>query len=353
MNFYILLFVFIFAIFNTSKAYEEVEIKTVKAFFVERPGGIAVSSKGEIYVSIHSLEKSKTKLVKINKNGAVSVFPNQKWSSEPTKYVPTVGISNIANILITKDDVLWILDMGSSMFSPKIISWDLNKNQLKQIIYIPSEALTSNSSMQDFTIDEKQQIIYIADSPNSITSFKDKESIPALIAINLKNGEIKRLLSGKAILRSQSLIKNEFSGNVASISIDPNNEWVYFSGKEESFIYRIKSSELGNFNSSENHLLRSIEKYSSKPVSGNFKVAENGNIYIGNVAKSEIGIINKEGYKPYINNKSLKWVDEFFISQNDGFVYAIINQLDKHPNFNKGSEKSKKPYLIIKFKTIN
>jgi sugar lactone lactonase YvrE len=331
---------------------EEVDFQIVKKFYTERPANLAVSSKGEIFATMHPMEEPRQKVVKITKNGEIIPFFSGGLSAYKGR-MENSGIVNTIGISITKQDILWVLDMGGKVegkdVSPKFIVWDINKNKLVKIITIPSEVLASNSFLQDFAIDEKNNFAFIADM-----TIGGNTSAPAIIVMNLETLEAKRVLqNNKMLIAAKPLIAEGVEVGklgVNPISIDPQNEWIYFGVMNKDFAYRIKAKELASFSSSDVYLASKIEKYGEKPDSDGFKVDENGNIYVGDVANSEIGVITKTGYRKYVKSSELYWVDGLAIG-NDGFIYAVVNQLNRHKNF-AGTEKGKKPYLIIKFKKL-
>jgi hypothetical protein len=331
---------------------EEVDFQIVKKFYMERPANLAVSSKGEVFITMHPMDEPKQKVVKLTKNGEIIPFSAGVLSAYKGR-MENSGIVNAIGISITKKDILWVLDMGGMVegknVSPKFVVWDINKNKLVKIITIPSEVLASNSFLQDFAIDEKNNFAFIADM-----TIGGIAPAPAIIVMNLETLEAKRVLqNNKMLVAAKPLISEKVEIEklgINPISIDPQNEWVYFGVMNKDFAYRIKAQELASFSSSDAYLASKIEKYGVKPDSDGFKVDENGNIYVGDVDNSEIGIITKTGYRKYVKSSELYWVDGLAIG-NDGFIYAVVNQLNRHKNF-AGTEKGKKPYLIIKFKKL-
>jgi hypothetical protein len=323
-----------------------------------RPGNLAVSSKGEIYATMHPMENPQKKIMRFGANGKELPF-NYPVFSKATGEMRNIGIVDAIGIFITKNDVLWVLDMGGEVagrkVSPKFVVWDLKADKLEKIIPIANEVLVSNSFPQDFAIDEVSNFAYIADM-----TIGNAPHSPAIISINLATGEAKRMLNNSKFLQGKVLFKAEGRDVIQEgapvklglnpITIDLANQWVYFGSMSEGSVFRIKTKTLQNFSIPDSELERGIENYGYKPHSDGFKIDEKGVIYVGDVDKSEIGVVYNKKYETYVTGEELKWVDGLFVAQ-DGYVYATVNQLNRHPNLSgKPKDDGVKPYRIIKFK---
>ena len=353
-------FLFTLLLLGLASAKANNAFETVYDFFEETPGNIAVSQKGDVYVTIHPVSGSSIKVAKITKKGYREDFTIPMFV-KPQNNI-NAGISNAIGIYIDKKDHLWILDMGSKSASPKFIVWNLKKERLEKLITIPLDVIRSNSFLQDFAIDEEKDFAFIADMTMGSA---DAKASPAIIAINIKTGEAKRLLENSRFVKSTKPMmaegkiittgtsKKGLMLDINPITIDSKNEWVYFGGMSEGEIYRIHTSALRDFKLSRADLEERIESMGYKPYSDGFKIDKKQNIYIGDVNKSEIGISKNKEYTTLIQSPDLIWVDGLFVAK-DGYVYAVINQLNRHPDFSaNGKDSSAKPYKIIKFKQAN
>jgi sugar lactone lactonase YvrE len=351
--------IFLLPLALTLNAFASTNFETVVQTNV-RPGNLAVSSKGEIFVTMHPMDNPQKMIMRFGANGKEMSF-NYPVFSKATGEMKNIGIVDAIGIFITKNDILWVLDMGGEVagkkVSPKFIVWNLNTEKLEKIIPISNDVLASNSFTQDFAIDEASNFAYIADM-----TIGEAPHSPAIISINLTTGEAKRMLNNSKFLQAKTVFKAEGrdviqGGKPAKlglnpITIDANNEWVYFGSMSEGSVFRIKSKSLQNFSISDAELERGIENYGYKPHSDGFKIDSKGNIYVGDVDRGEIGVLSNKKYESYIKSDELKWVDGLFASQ-DGYVYATVNQLNRHPNLSgKQKDEGTKPYKIIKFKQM-
>lgn len=163
--------------------------------------------------------------MKVDPKDNHQIFPNPEWASNPEN---GIGIANAIGIQETEDNKLYVLDWGNE------------NNQLDRIYYIPEFAQNKNSFLQDFTIDQKRKMIYIADMGRA--DFLGEQA-PAILVLNLESGQTKRvlendasflpddkgiLINGTPLTVSTAKGKKSLNLGLNPIAIDPDNEWVYY-----------------------------------------------------------------------------------------------------------------------------
>jgi sugar lactone lactonase YvrE len=340
---------------STAQDYE------VYATFTDvRPANPAIAKDGSIFVTMHPIDGAKVSVMKVNKNGKHTPFPNEDWASDPKN---GIGIANAIGIKVSEDNKLYILDWGDETNQAKVVCWNLNKNILDRLYYIPAFSIKKNSFLQDFALDQKRGFIYIADMGRG--DFLG-EQVPAIIALNLKTGQTKRLLEknetfmadekgtlidGKPLTVTTPDGKKVLNLGLNPITIDPNYEYVYYSTVNAGFIYRIKASELGDFSKTDSQLALLIEQYGPKPSSDGISVDGEGNIYITSLSENGIGVTTKGKYKLLFSNTEISWADGLSYGS-DGYFYATVDQLHKSAALNGGTELATKPYKLIRFKSL-
>lgn len=306
-------------------------VETVAVFDKFRPANIAISNKGRVFVTAHPLVKSDIKVIELTAIGTKNVYPNTKYSDSSngndSVIKATIGLT------VDSKDNLWILDMGAKQF----VVWDINKNKLNKIIKIPENVLTPTSFLQDFVLDEKRNRAIIADVTQvDLTS----APTPAFIVVDLGTGKIER------IAESHPSMMPDFKGGFAldAIAIDPTFEWVYFGAIHGKILYRVPANSFR----SEKEVIGNIKEYAPKPYTDGIKVDKNQNVYITDIEKNVIGVSNKNGYKVIATlPEDQTWPDGFSIG-NDGYLYGVINQINRIPALNNGKDESNGKYLIVK-----
>lgn len=320
----------IFAITTIAGANNIPKVETVVTFDNIRPANMAISNEGRMFVTGHPIVASDKKVVEISAIGSKNVYPNTKYSDSSNKndsiIKATIGVT------VDSKDNLWVLDMGAKQF----VVWNIKTNRLNRIIKIPSDVLTPTSFLQDFALDEKRGRAIIADMTQG-----DLKSTPtpAFVVVDINTGKASR------VAQSHKSMMPDIEGGFAlnPIAIDPSFEWLYFGALNGKKVYRVKASSFND----EKTVIKNIEFYAPKSYSDGIKVDKNQNVYITDIEKQAIGVSNKDGYKIIATlPKGQTWPDGVEIK--DGYVYGVINQLNRTPALNNGKDDTKGSFLIVK-----
>ncbi|GAL15911.1 hypothetical protein JCM19233_6933 [Vibrio astriarenae] len=343
--------------FSSSQA---AELEVVAELNTTRPGNITVTEQGRTFLSMQPLDGPKLRVVELMKDGTLKPFPTQDWADGPEN--GEVGFSSVIGIDSTEDGVVWILDMGGENAPAQVVAWDTVNDTLFKQIEIDSEALVSNSFAQDFALDTKRNKMYIADTTLGNLF---GEPAPAFVVIDLDTGKARRVLESQKQLMSPKhdviidgsmmAAKREDGSSDAlylslnPITIDANNEWVYFGTVNGSAIYRVPAGSLADDTISHAELANSIAFFSEKRPSDGMIISDKGDIYVGDVERNALGMANTEGYKVIAqDDKLLSWADGFAIQ--GGYLYITQNSLHLNPALNEGEEVQTKPYHVLRMK---
>lgn len=316
----------------------------------QRPGNPAVTPDGTVYFSMHPFDAPEFKVMRLEDGKAVP-YPNENVSG---------GLVAVIGIQATQDHTLWWLDMGNVEVSPKLVGWDTKADKLKAVHVIPNEASVANSFHQDFAIDEKRGKAFIADMSRG--GLVDN-SEPAIVVIDLKTGEVRRVLSGNKVfqpsdtplmaegrpmrMQDENGTVHEIKLGLNPIAIDPSNDWVYFSTMTAGNLYRVSAELLGDFSKSEAVIEQGIEVYGEKPSSDGIATGPKDVVYITNVDDSSIDVVDASGTRMWSDDSRLIWPDGLAVAK-DGSVVVTVNQLHRAAAFNEGTSLSEKPYRILR-----
>lgn len=155
-----------------------------------RPGNMAFTSDGRMFVTINPLTSPNVKVYEINRQGGQSkAYPNDEYVTGGNSVMKAV-----IGIRTDRADNLWLLDMGAKQF----VVWDTHNEKLVKTIAIPEEVLTPASFLQDFIIDEKHGRVIIADMTQG-----DLKSAPTPAFV--KKYSTKSYCDGIAVDQSQNV----------------------------------------------------------------------------------------------------------------------------------------------------
>ncbi|MEM9790189.1 MAG: L-dopachrome tautomerase-related protein [Planctomycetota bacterium] len=323
-----------------------------------RPGNIAVTPQGRVILSNHPLDQPRLRVVELLPDGTKAPFPTLDWSNGPE--TGEVGIASIIGVGSTTDGVVWMLDMGAPGHPPSLVGWDTIDDELAQQIVLPDDVVTPISFLQDFAIDERRGLIYIADMTLPAPG---EPSSPAIVVVDLASGDARRVLEGaeplmpseRNVVIQGSFVAADVNGitvplhlGVNPIAIDPAFDWVYFGTINGDRVFRLPAEALSDPALDDAALAASIEVYGPKPPSDGIAVDGRGRVYITDIEGSAIGVTTPGEYTVIAqDDELLAWPDGFAFGP-DGSLYATQNHLNAHPALNAGNDTTVKPFRIVR-----
>lgn len=348
-----------------ANAQSNARLEIVASFFNERPGNVAVSPTGRIFITMSDAMASPYKVKEVLPDGTLADFPDTAWTKKPQGH-SFKGINAAIGIQVTSDNILWVMDLGDKkaqpVQSPKLIAWDIPTRKLLHVYPIPDAVLRSNSFLQDFVIDEKNHTAVIADMSMAGLA---PPAMPAFITIDVQTGYARRVLENhhsfqpvdEDIVINKQVISHLFpDGSVLKpryplnpISIDNKMEWIYYGALGGRSIYRVPAAALSNQELDDSALSKKIVYYAAKPKSDGIK-AGNHVLFVTDIENSAVVMVTPAGYSVLARDTALiSWPDGLAIAP-DGYLYIVSNQLHKRPFWNQGKDESKPPYYLLRIK---
>ncbi|MEM0915379.1 MAG: L-dopachrome tautomerase-related protein [Planctomycetota bacterium] len=343
---------------STAAAPPDAKLGVVAEIHDTRPGNIAVTPQGRVILSNHPLDQPRLRVVELMPDGTKAPFPTLDWSNGPE--TGEVGIASIIGVGSTTDGVVWMLDMGGPGHPPSLVGWDTIDDALVEQIVLPEDVVTPISFLQDFAIDERRNLIYIADMTLPAPG---EPSSPAIVVVDLASGDARRVLeeaqplmpSERNVVIQGSFVAADVNGitvplhlGVNPIAIDPAFDWVYFGTINGDQIFRLPAEALADPTLDDAALAETIEVYGPKPPSDGIAVDGHGRVYITDIEGSAIGVTTPDGYTVIAQDDDLlAWPDGFAFGPG-GSLYATQNHLNAHPGLNAGTDSTVKPFRIVR-----
>lgn len=321
-------------------------------------GNIAITGDGRIFCSIHKFYGSPTRAIEVLSGDRWQVYPNNDWGKEPdAEGFSWSGLNNTLGIQSDGENILWFLDNpGPNFPTGRLIGWDVEKETLHRVIYLPQPAIPESPFLNDLAVDPQHNAIYISDTASGADA--------AFIVVDLETGLARRVLQGheSVVAENIDMVIDDrvinLQGEPARIAInpitlDPANEWVYYGAMNGTSLYRIRTRDLLDVSLSDRDLGDRIERYGDKPISDGITVDNAGNVYITDITANAIGVTNSRGnYRIlYWDDELLSWPDGFAVGP-DGYIYGTVNQLHRSPPLNAGEDGSIAPYLVVRFPAL-
>ncbi|VEP15294.1 conserved hypothetical protein [Hyella patelloides LEGE 07179] len=341
------------------------DIEIVAEFSSEHPpGNIAITPQGRLIMSQHQFFGAPLRVVEVMDNGSVVAFPNEAWSSEPNSN--GVGLHTVLGLRSDENGVVWMLDRAkpASEADPssgngqpgKIVAWDTINNELYQVIYIPQPIIKDSPFLNDLAVDLEHNAIYITDTAGGNDS--------ALIVVDLNTGFSRRVLEGDRSTRPEdiamviddrtiTLAGEPAKIGVNPITVDPDNQWVYYAPMSGTSLYRIATADLLDESLSSEELSSKVQRYGDKPICDGITVDGAGNVYITSITDNAIGVVEPSGnYRTlYQDDNLLRWTDGMAFSK-DNYVYVTLNQLHNSPPLNNDENAAQPPFYLVRFPAL-
>ncbi|PZD71066.1 hypothetical protein C1752_08269 [Acaryochloris thomasi RCC1774] len=327
------------------------QLETVVAFDADTPpGNLAIASNGRIFISVHGFYGEPTHhVLEVMKDGSTQPYPTPAWSGAPTGDGP--GLNDVLGLQVDRNGILWMLDGQAKSQAGRLIAWDTRKEQLHKIMYLAAPVTTPDSFLNDLAVDRDHNAIYIADSAG------------AIIVVDIETGRARRVLDGSEsttpedidmVIDGETVIFGDAPARIGvnPITIDANNEWVYFGPMSSTSLYRIQAKDLRDTRLSQTALAQKVERYGDKTISDGSTVDTAGNVYITSITEDAIGVTGVDGnYRILHQDDTLSWPDGFAVGA-DGDIYFTVNELHRSPVLNGGEAANKGEFKIMRFKPL-
>ncbi|MGF1537663.1 MAG: L-dopachrome tautomerase-related protein [Elainellaceae cyanobacterium] len=333
---------------------ESASLETVAALSAEHPpGNIAVTPDGRLIMSQHQFYGTDFKVVEVLPSEQIAPFPTADWSSSPS--ADGVGLNNVLGIRSDRQGVVWMLDNPGDNGTGRLVGWDTRSDRLHRVIYLPPSLIPENAFLNDFAIDDFRNAVYIADTAGGGNG--------ALIVVDLDTGYARRVLEGHVSMVPEDLdmvIDGEVVRmgedpariGVNPITIDPDNEWVYYGPMTGRSLYRIRAADLMDEGLDSAALAAQVERFGDKPISDGITIDAGGNVYVTDITGDAIGIVQPDGeYRVLYQDELLSWTDGFGFGP-DNYIYVTVNQLHRSPVLNSGEDASVPPYYLLRFPAV-
>ena len=336
------------------------DLQEVASFPDQQVTGVGVSTKsGRIFVNFPYWSDQHSISVAEIVNGQPKPFPNEDWNK------PGAAASHfvcVQSVVVDDQDNLWVLDPAAPKMQeivkggPKLVKIDLRENQVAQTIPFGEDIAPPKSYLNDVRIDTRSETAFITDSGKG-----------AIIVVNLKNGNARRLLDGhpstqpekgfKLVVDGRELIDQQKKAppQIASdgIALDAKNGYLYYHALTAHKLYRIKTSFLTDEHASEKDLESKVENVGQTPPPDGMLEASDGSIYLTDLEHNAAVHWNPEtkSIEQVIADKRLMWPDTLSWGPNDE-LYVTTSQIENMPRFNNGKSTRTEPYKLWKITNL-
>ncbi len=349
--------------------------------------GVAISKAGRLFVCFPRWhDQFKHSLIEVMQDGSNTPYPNEVWNGyvENTEEHRGIQFVCVQSVKIDDADRLWVLDAASprmegvnrSQFDgggPKLIEIDLATNKPRRVFRVPGAVALPTSYLNDFEIDNQNNIGYITDSGDG-----------ALILVNLRTYETKRVLDRHASTKPDAAFVPVIDGSelrdkkglvpkVAAdgIALDRKNGYLYYQPLTGNKLFRIKAQVLIDVlpgrtltGEQKNTLSAAVEEVGETVMTDGMTFDENGNLYFSALEKNAIVVRTPDGeIRDLVSDDLIKWPDSFAIGPAVGpaksdasaagstptnYLYFTTSQIHLTDWFSPDGSMPKDPYRVLR-----
>jgi len=337
----------------------------------EAPGNLTVSPDNRVFMSLHQFYSPEHKVVEVMPNGDLVPYPNEEWNAGFDEDNSLGTFNGVLGIQCDRRGILWLLDRAPGPGeSGKLVAWDTTKEKLHRVIRLRQPDIAEQPFLNDLAVDRTHNAIYITDTATPEDA--------ALVVVDLTTGYVRRVLEGSEftvpedidmVIDDRTIMMGGESARIGAnpITVDPTNEWVYFGPMSGTKLYRIRTTDLLDWELDDRDLERRVEIYGIKPICDGITVDNRGNVYISSITENAISVLspNMNIHMVEVNgdemelpfavhiykDERLSWPDAFAISPEDEILVAV-NQLHRSaPLSGTGEDISNGEYYILKFES--
>tara|TARA_R110002049_G_scaffold157184_4_gene322195 strand:- start:3785 stop:4903 length:1119 start_codon:yes stop_codon:yes gene_type:complete len=315
--------------------------------YPEPIGNLAVSAGGRLFFTVHPEARPKGNRLLEFVDGASVPFPNV--GSQLDLFDTVLGIA------IDRQNRLWTIDHGNhGLKTPRLLAFDLDKNEIIRDQRLPSEIAPAGSFLQDLQVSADGRTVIIADA--SIWRLQ-----PALIVYDVQTGTARRVLEGATSVASEDYVIRtpgrdmRYLGGILTLKagvdgIALGEDWLYFGALTGSGLYRIALADLRNASISDQQLATRVERVAAKPLSDGMSIDLNGNVYITDIEHNAIfAVSSAHEVSTLIRSSRMRWPDALSFGP-DGWLYVADSALPDVVLQPRAHIQSQKPYRIFRFR---
>ncbi|SPL62421.1 hypothetical protein OHAE_5489 [Ochrobactrum soli] len=340
--------------------------ETVTTFDKAMPTGVTVSAKGRVFVNYPRWGDDVPFTVAEVVDGKAVAYPNAEFNKADPKS-PATSLISVQSVVVDPKDRLWILDTAAPGFEtpiaggPKLVAVDLQTNKIVKTIVFPSNVILPSTYVNDVRFDltkGTEGVAYVTDS--SLTG------PGAIIVLDLATGHATRRLSGDVSTSAEKDFIADIDGmkmlsrpspgvekplHIASdgIAISKDGAMLYFSAVSGRHMYSVPTDALRDETLSDSKIAGLVQDLGLKGASDGLESDDQGRVYGGDYENHRIRMLDKGKWHTIAEDPSIQWPDTLSVA-NDGYMYFIVNQLDRQAGFHEGKDLRVKPYKLLRIK---
>ncbi len=346
------------------------QLELVARFDGPMPTGVTVANDGRIFVNFPRWGENVDYTVAEVKDGKTFAYPNaeiNRYAAGDQLDEKFVSVQSV--VVDPSGEKLWVLDTGSIQFGsvkpggPKLLGIDLRTNQIVKKIVFPGSVALPTSYVDDVRFDMHRGpagTAFITDSSLSGAN--------GIIVVDLASGESWRRLNDHSSTKADpafvpivegEVLQMRLPGQPAAkfavgsdgIAISADGRILYYCPLTSRHLYSVSADALADRTVSDADVAATVKDLGEKGGGGDGLESDaQGRVYISDYEHDSITRRNLGGeIETLVHDPRVLWPDTLSLASN-GYLYFIVNQIERQGIFRNGQDLRKKPYALFRVK---
>jgi sugar lactone lactonase YvrE len=302
--------------------------------------GVATTPAGRRFVVVQPLKSGQPEVAEIT-DGTAHPYPDARWNSWRDGEDGHRAFVGVNALRVGPDGALWIVDRGApgigkplTQGGPKVVRIDLGTNQMTRVYDLAAVA-QDRSFVDDIRF-------------NGAHAYLTDAGRPALIVLDLENGEARRVLENHPstiamrplLAEGRPLVYRDGTPVVIhadQLEVSTDGRWLFYQPCS-GLMSRIETRLLDDPSLSDATLASGVERFANTPSTGGTAIDATGAIYVSDTDQSRILKVTSDGrISTVIADPRLVWVDAMWIDD-AGKLWMPAAQLNRTASLNHGKD---------------
>ncbi len=315
------------------------------ATFEHQVTGVAVARDGRVFVNFPRWTEDSPVSVAEVKAGKLVPYPDEGWNGwrnakkdEVTPEDHWVCVQSV----VANGGSLWVLDPAAPALEkivkggPKLVQIDLGTNKVVRTYPFSEQVAPEGTYLNDIRFSPDGEWGYLTDSGRG-----------ALLTINLKSGEIRRMLDGVSSTTAQKGVVVRTDGrdlrrpdgvqpvfNADGLALSPDGATLYWQSISSRVLYSVPTAFLRDASLSPADLEAKVAKAGDTVLADGLWISSRGQFFLTSVEDNSVRLRGADGtLVPVVQDARLRWPDSMAEGP-DGRIYVTGSHIMDNRWFN-------------------
>jgi sugar lactone lactonase YvrE len=314
------------------------------ATFDHQVTGVAVAQDGRTFVNFPRWTEDSPVSVAEVKGGRVVPYPDEAWNSwrnaKRDEISPGDHWVSVQSV-VANGGSLWVLDPAAPALEqivkggPKLVQIDLATNKVVRTYPFSEQVAPQGTYLNDIRFSPDGTWGYLTDSGRG-----------ALLVINLKSGEVRRMLDGVSSTQAEKGVQVKADGkvlrrpdgraptfNADGIALSPDGATLFWQAISSRTLYSVPTEALRDANLSSQDLEARVKKDGETVPADGLWMTQQGRLFVTSPEDDSVKLRQPDGtLATIVQDKRLRWPDSMAEGP-DGKLYVTSSRIQDNAWF--------------------